>query len=64
MKVWLIQLTRFCKTTELSYKVTKPCKAAELSYKVMELYNATDDKGLSAKSWQPYANKISYAPKF
>lgn len=50
VKVQLVQLTRLCKVTKLSYKIIKPYKAAKLPCKVAKLCNITDDKDLGAKS--------------
>lgn len=50
VKVQLGLLTKLCKITGLSCKVTKPCEVAELLHKMAELCNVIDNKSLGAKS--------------
>lgn len=64
INVWLVQLIRLYKVTELSYKITKLYKAIRLLYKVTKLWNMTNNKNLSTKLLWLYISRISHALKF
>lgn len=64
IKVWLGQLIKLNKITELLYKITKLCKITKLLYQIRESCNKINNKNLNAKAQQPCTDDILCFPKF